>query len=70
MTNKYLKTEIEGLVKDPKSGAVLSVDNRQLEAYKKQKKFYEDRKLESERLNKLENDMSDIKQMLQELLKR
>jgi hypothetical protein len=70
MTNKYLKTEIEGLVKDPKSGAVLSVDNKQLEAYKKQKKFYEDRKLESERLNKLENDMSDIKQMLQELLKR
>jgi hypothetical protein len=70
MTNKYLKTEIEGLVKDPKSGAVLSVDNRQLEAYKKQKKFYEDRKIESERLNKLENDMSDIKQMLQELLKR
>ena len=31
------KTDFEGLVKDPSSGAVLNVDNAKLEAYKKQK---------------------------------
>jgi hypothetical protein len=69
-TGEYLKTNVEGLVKDPNSGAVLSVDYERLQAYKKQKKFFEDKKNDSERINKLENDIGDIKNMLQQLLKR
>ena len=68
--NKYYKTDVEGYVKDISSGAVLNVDNKKLEAYKKQKQFYEEQKKDSDRLNKVENDINDIKTMLQQLLKR
>jgi hypothetical protein len=68
--NKYYKTDVEGYVKDISSGAVLNVDNKKLEAYKKQKQFYEDQIKDSDRLNKVENDINDIKTMLQQLLKR
>jgi hypothetical protein len=65
-----VKTDVEGLVKDMHSGAVLNVDNKKLEAYRKQKKFFEDQKKDSDRLDKLENDIGDIKNMLQQLIKR
>ena len=68
--NKYIKTDVEGFVKDPSSGAVLNVDTEKLSAYKKQKQFYENNKKNSERIEKLENDIGDIKEMLQKLLKR
>jgi len=68
--NKYYKTDVEGYVKDISSGAVLNIDHQKLTAYKKQKKFHEDQKKDSDRLNKVENDISEIKQMLQQLLKR
>jgi 5'-3' exonuclease len=68
--NKYIKTDVEGFVKDPSSGAVLNVDTEKLSAYKKQKQFYENNKKNSERIEKLENDIGDIKEMLQQLLKR
>jgi len=70
MMNKYIKTDVEGFVKDPSSGAVLNVDTEKLSAYKKQKQFYENNKKNSERIEKLENDIGDIKEMLQQLLKR
>jgi 5'-3' exonuclease len=70
MMNKYIKTDVEGFVKDPVSGAVLNVDTEKLSAYKKQKQFYENNKKNSERIEKLENDIGDIKEMLQQLLKR
>jgi len=70
MMNKYIKTDVEGFVKDPSSGAVLNVDTEKLSAYKKQKQFYENNKKNSERIEKLENDIGDIKEMLQKLLKR
>lgn len=68
--NKYIKTDVEGFVKDPSNGAVLNVDTEKLSAYKKQKQFYENNKKNSERIEKLENDIGDIKEMLQKLLKR
>jgi len=68
--NKYLVTDIEGLVKDPTSGAVLSVDNVGLEAYRKQKAAFESSRSSVEKIAKLENDINDIKQMLQQILKR
>lgn len=70
MTNKYMETDVPGLVKDPNSGAILNVDNSKLDAYKKQKMFFEQKKNDSDRINKLEGDIIQIKEMLQQLLKR
>lgn len=69
MRNNYIKTDVEGLVKDPSSGAVLSVDNAKLDAYRKQKQVFEDRNRDKERINKIENDLNEIKQMLQSLVR-
>ena len=65
----YVKTDVDGLVKDVKSGAVLNVDNAKLAAYKKQKAYMEDRSKDTERLNRVENDLTEIKNMLQALLR-
>lgn len=69
MINGYIKTDVEGLVKDPSSGAVLNVDNAKLDAYKKQKQAFEDRNRDKERINKIENDLNEIKQLLQSLVR-
>jgi hypothetical protein len=70
MENKYYKTDFEGLMKDPNSGAVLNVDNTKLDAYKKRKQFVESNIKNVERINKVENDIQEIKDMLSQLLKR
>jgi hypothetical protein len=70
MIDKYIKTDVEGLVKDPISGAVLNVDKSKLEAYKKQKQLALKASAANDRLDKVETDINDIKQMLQQLLKR
>jgi hypothetical protein len=70
MNNKYYKTDFEGLVKDPDSGAVLNVDNVKLEAYKKHKLALEASSKNVERINKVENDIKEIKEMLSQLIKR
>ena len=69
MSHKYLKTDVEGLVKDPVSGAVLSVDYEGLSAYKKQKAFMENNANTTKRINEVEKDLREIKEMLQLLLK-
>ena len=68
--NKYVKTEVDGLVKDVNSGAILNVDNSALDAYRRQKMAVESAKTANERISKLENDIGEIKEMLQQLLKR
>ena len=70
MSNKYVKTTFDGLVKDMKSGALLNTDNAKLAAYKLQKKQMSKTKTNEEKINKLENDIDEIKSMLQQLLKR
>lgn len=65
----FVKTDVEGLIKDTKSGAILSVDNNKLAAYKKQKAYMEDRSKDGERLNRVENDLTEIKNLLQALLR-
>jgi hypothetical protein len=70
MNNKYYRTDFEGLVKDPHSGAVLNVDNNKLEAYKKQKAAFMLNVENNERINKVEKDLNEIKEMLNQLLKR
>jgi hypothetical protein len=64
-----VKTNVEGLVKDTQSGAILNVDNAKLQAYKKQKAFMEERNKDGERLNRVENDLTEIKNLLQALLR-
>lgn len=66
----YIKTDVEGLVKDPNSGAILNVDNSRLEAYKKQKQFMETNMRNIERINKVEKDLNEIKEMLSQLVQR
>ena len=68
--DKYIKTNVEGMVKDLTSGAILNVDNSGLDAYKRQKAVLESAKSTVGRIDKLENDIGEIKQMLQLLLKR
>jgi hypothetical protein len=70
MSNKYVKTNVGGLVKDTRSGAILNVNHAGLSAYKKQKKAFEMSRNSAERLDKLEGDIDEIKQMLQLLLRR
>lgn len=70
MKNKYLKTDVDGYIKDTHSGAVLNVDNAKLEAYKKQKMAMEQSRMTTERLKKVENDINDIKKLLQQLVSK
>lgn len=65
----YIKTDVDGLVKDTETGAILNVDNAKLAAYKKQKAFAADRVKDNERLNRVEKDLGEIKDMLQALLR-
>jgi len=66
--DKYIKTDVEGLVKDPKSKAVLSVDNVRLAAYRRQKRFMRDSTDTTKRLAVVENEISEIKQLLLQLI--
>lgn len=70
MDNKYYKTDFEGLVKDVDSGAVLNVDNTKLESYKKQKAAMMMNVQNTQRIDRVEKDLNEIKQMLSELIKR
>ena len=65
----YIKTDVEGLVKDSETGAILNVDNAKLEAYRKQKRFMEERAKDNYRIQKVEKDLSEIKSLLQELVR-
>ena len=67
--NNYLKTNLEGFVKDTNTGAILNVDNSKLEAYKRQKQFINNTNRTNDRIEKVERDLSDIKDMLQTLLR-
>lgn len=70
ITDKYIKTDVEGLVKDPKSGAILNVDNARLEAYRKQKKAASRTRTLDERVHKLEGDIGEIKNLLRQLISK
>lgn len=61
---KLEKTEVEGLVKDIDSGAVLNVDYSALEAYKKRKRTNEEFIQFKEKIQKIDNDILEIKNVL------
>ncbi len=70
---RLVKTNKEGWEKDLDSGAILNTDNSKLNAYKLKKQAAEQAARSAERINKLEKDVDDIKNMLTnitELLKK
>lgn len=66
MTTKYIKTDVEGLVKDPNSGAILNTDNEKLKAYKKQKQHFLDN---AEKIKRMDDDIQEIKKLLHQLIR-
>lgn len=54
-------------IKDASSGALINTDNTALAAYKQQKLNV---KRNAERIDNLEKDLSEIKSMLKQLLKK
>ena len=65
---KYIKIEGEqDLVKDKETGAILNTNMDSLSAYKQKRKKDIDQK---NRIDRMENDIGDIKSMLKELLNK
>lgn len=60
-----VKTENPNLERDIHSKALLNSDSKALEAYKKQKKA---QRTHEQRLNKLEEDLAEIKALLKKAL--
>jgi len=66
MQDDYVPVEgSPGLVRDKTSGAIINTDKSALE-FAKARKIAQ--KQDKERLNKLENDVSDIKRLLENLV--
>lgn len=67
MKDKIPVKDDSGLVRDLSSGAILSVDKKALRIYEERR-----RKIESdrERLNKLENEMAELRSIIEELRKK
>jgi uncharacterized coiled-coil DUF342 family protein len=77
MVDNYLKIkDRKDIVKDPKSGAILSCDKQQMEEYLAKKRILsESRKSNdqvqdlSKKVDELSNDITEIKNLLKGLLK-
>ena len=66
--SKYINIENEqDLVKDSDTGAILNTNLDSLSAYKAKRK--KDAEMQN-RVNKMENDIGDIKSMLKELINK
>jgi hypothetical protein len=64
----YVKTDMPGLVLDPKTGAILNVDSGKLREYRLRKKSMRRMEETHKRVDRLERDVADIKAMLREIL--
>tara|TARA_B100000683_G_C12155170_1_gene417686 strand:+ start:33 stop:242 length:210 start_codon:yes stop_codon:yes gene_type:complete len=65
-TNKLRKVKNdESFARDPKSGAILNVDNAGLMAYKNRRQM----SMQVNEINKLKEDMNEIKTLLTKILK-
>jgi predicted nuclease with TOPRIM domain len=69
------KTTVPGLYRNPESNALVNTDTNALQAYKlKKQKYKEMEHIKSsveenrDKINKMETDLSEIKQMLRQLL--
>ena len=69
------KTTVPGIYRNPESNALVNTDTNALQAYKlKKQKYKEMEHIKSsveenrDKINKMETDLSEIKQMLRQLL--
>ena len=65
MMKGYVDTDEKGLVRDLNSKALLCTNNK---AYAEYKRNLEQKKTESERLNNLEKELQEIKNLLLQVL--
>ena len=77
MENELLKTDDPNLLKDKKTGALLSVDSRGLAARKVLIKKQQEQRKDKEELNSIkeqvddiQNEMSEIKDLLKAILQK
>lgn len=68
--DKYCKTDHEGLIKDRTNGAILSVDQEKLAAYKKKKRYMAETTGQSERIERIEHEVAEIKDMFKLILEK
>lgn len=62
-----IKTEVQGIYRDTRNGALLNRDNEALTAYKKQKA----KRLQLEQtVDRLENEMAEMKNVLSQILEK
>ena len=60
----------ENLVRDMNTGAILNTDIAAFNLYKREKELKEQTKHNTKEINKIKGDLSEIKNMLKELLER
>tara|TARA_B100000073_G_C23230734_1_gene370005 strand:+ start:79 stop:285 length:207 start_codon:yes stop_codon:yes gene_type:complete len=58
------------LVRDPSSGAIFNIDSAAFNVHKKEKESKEQIERNSKEINIIKSDVSEIKNMLKELLER
>jgi uncharacterized protein with von Willebrand factor type A (vWA) domain len=65
-----VKTEIEGIVRDIGNGALLNKDVSGLDAYKKIKKKNQEMEEVKNKVNNIESEISEIKNLLLKLVEK
>ena len=69
--SNYVKIkDYEHLVKDTKTGAILNTDLNVVRQHEYRMKQLEKEKARDEEINNIKSDLSDIKQLLQTLIKK
>jgi len=66
----YLKVKDENLVRDTTSKAILNVDNESLRIYKNKKRKSQIINMLQEENKQLKSELMEIKQLLQEVLRK
>ncbi len=70
MTNYAKVKEYTNLVRDMNSKAILNIDEQMLKEHRRKKLFAKQMMENSDKINKLENDITEIKDMLSFLINR
>jgi hypothetical protein len=65
-----VKTDVNGIVRDTTTGALLNTDLNGLQAYKKAKKKNAEIDDLKQKVNSIENDVSEIKNLLLKIVEK
>jgi hypothetical protein len=65
-----VKTEIEGIYRDVNNGALLNKDNSALGAYKKMKQKNNELEQMKSKVNSLDEEIKDVKNLLNQILEK